>query len=140
MNAISFVVPGRPVPKGRPRVTRHGTYTPKSTQEYEKAVRTAWQNQSGKDFPADTPLAVFVYAHFEIPMSFSKKRRRALEGTPHTQQRGDLDNVVKSVLDALNGAAFPDDAAVCAVFAFKDFRAEPSTQVIIMEYNKEDFP
>ena len=137
MNAISFTVPGRPVPKGRPRVTRYGTYNPKATQLYEKAVRDAWKAQSGKSFPGGVPLAVYVGVHFEIPRSLSKKQRLALEGQPHTKQRGDLDNVVKSVLDALNGAAFPDDAAVCTVFAYKDFRAVPSTKVIIMEY-KED--
>ena len=36
--SVRFFVDGRPVPKGRPRVTRHGTYTPKSTREYEAAM------------------------------------------------------------------------------------------------------
>lgn len=39
--SVRFFVDGRPVPKGRPRVTRHGTYTPKSTREYEAAIRAA---------------------------------------------------------------------------------------------------
>lgn len=136
---ISFTVPGRPVPKGRPRVTRYSTYTPKSTVQYEEAVREAWRTQSGQSFPGGVPLAVYVGVHFEIPKSLSKKQRLALEGAPHTKQRGDLDNVVKSVLDALNGAAFPDDAAVCAIYAYKDFRTTPSTKVIIMEYKEDPY-
>jgi len=139
LNPITFTVPGRPVPKGRPRVTRFGTYTPDSTKKYEAAVRKAWQDQSGQTFPADTPLAVIVSVHFEIPKSISKKQRLALEGQPHTKQRGDLDNVVKSVLDALNGAAFPDDAAVCFIIASKDFHTEPCTEVTIMK-KKEASP
>ena len=131
---ISFTVPGRPVPKGRPRVTRHGTYTPKATLEYERSVLNSWREQSGQFFPDGTPLYVCVTAHFPIPESASKKRRAALEGAPHTQHRGDIDNVVKSVLDALNGFAFADDSAVCCLRAYKDYRTEPSTEVTIQPY------
>lgn len=138
---ISFNVPGRPVPKGRPRVTRHGTYTPKATLEYERSVLDSWRDQSGQFFPDGTPLTVIVTAHFPIPESASKKRRAALEGAPHTQNRGDIDNVVKSVLDALNGFAFADDSAVCCLRAYKDYRSEPSTEVTIMPYEeKEETP
>ena len=35
---IEFTVPGRPVPMARPRVTIHGTYTPKECREYKKHV------------------------------------------------------------------------------------------------------
>lgn len=137
---VSFTVPGKPVPKGRPRVTRYGTYTPKSTVEYEQAVRDSWRNQSGQAFGPDIPLFVTVSAHFEIPKSLSKKARLALRGAFHTKQRGDLDNVVKSVLDALNGHAFPDDCAVCIIHASKDFQDEPSTEVTIQDYQPEGSP
>ncbi|MGM9640540.1 MAG: RusA family crossover junction endodeoxyribonuclease [Faecousia sp.] len=135
---ISFTVPGRPVPKQRPRVTRHGTYTPEATRNYELSVLTSWQTQSGQRFPDGAPLAVYVTAHFPIPESASKKRRAALEGAPHTQHRGDIDNVVKSVLDALNGFAFADDSAVCCLRAYKDYRTEPSTEVTILPYDENE--
>ena len=131
---ITFTVPGRPVPKGRPRVTRFGTYTPEATRNYERSVRESWESQSGQFFPEGVPIEVHVTAHFPIPDSCSKKRRAALDGAPHTQHRGDLDNVVKSVLDALNGFAFPDDCAVCSILAYKDYRPEPSTEVTIQIY------
>ena len=137
---ISFTVPGRPVPKARPRVTRHGTYTPESTRSYERAVLVSWKSQSGQRFPDGTPLAVYVAAHFPIPASAPKKRRATLEGAPHTQHRGDLDNVVKSVLDALNGFAFADDSAVCCIRAFKDYRADPCTEVTILPYHEKEEP
>ena len=137
---IRFTVPGRPVPKGRPRVTRYGTYTPKATVEYERSIRESWSAQSGQSFPAGTPLFVTVSAHFEIPRSLSKKARLALRFAPHTRHHGDLDNVVKSVLDALNGHAFPDDCAVCMIHASKDYRDEPGTEVTIQCYNKEETP
>lgn len=133
---ICFTVPGVPVPKARPRVTIRGTYTPKSTREFEGRVLYAWMEQSGDSFPPGAPLCVHVWAHFPIPKGGSRARRAALEGAPHTK-RGDLDNVVKAVLDALNGAAFPDDAAVCQIFAAKDYRSEPGTAVVITEVQEE---
>ena len=137
MSIIQFVVPGPPVPKARPRVTQYGTYTPKRTLDYEKAVYTAWKQQSGVVFQADTPLIVYVYAHFAIPKSLSEKKKQALVGQPYTKQRGDMDNIVKAVLDALNKHAFADDSAVCAIVALKDYQPTPTTTVIIKEY-KED--
>lgn len=129
---ICFFVPGRPVPKGRPRVTRYGTYTPKSTVEFESRVSTVWRLKSGECFPPKVPLQAVVAVHFEIPKSESKKRKAAMVGTPHVS-RGDLDNVVKAVLDALNGKAFPDDAAICKIIAEKDYQPEPGVEVLITE-------
>lgn len=130
---IEFSVPGRPVPKGRPRVTRYNTYTPKSTVDYENRVRDAWQEQSGQAIDAEKPIRVDVAVHFEVPRSFSKKLRARLIGAYHIRQRGDLDNIVKSILDALNGHAFPDDCAVCVICASKDYAEIPSTDVTIRE-------
>lgn len=126
-----FVVLGRPVPKQRPRVTRYGTFTPEATVDFENRVREAWRRQDGTTFSEGEPLFVGVTAHFEIPRSLSKKKQAAMVGQPHTKQRGDIDNVVKSVLDALNKHAFPDDCAVYIIHAEKLYSAEPYTEVTI---------
>lgn len=127
----TFSIFGKPVPKGRPRVTRHGTYTPKSTRDFQAAVRQAWQEAGAVQFPAGAPLDVIVIAYFPIPQSVSKKRRAELSGAYHTAARGDLDNVVKAVMDALNGCAYPDDSAVCRIFAEKRYAATPCTFVSV---------
>lgn len=54
--SVRFFVDGRPVPKGRARVTRHGTYTPKSTREYEAAIRAAWERENVMPFAAGDAL------------------------------------------------------------------------------------
>lgn len=128
----AFTVPGRPVPKARPRVTAHGTYTPQSTREYEQRVRRAWQLAGSKTFAPGKPLAVAVVAGFPIPASLSEKRRAAMNGTPHVK-RGDLDNVVKAVLDALNGRAFVDDSLVWHIYAAKRWSPAPFTSVVISD-------
>lgn len=42
--SISVFVPVKPVPKGRPRMTRRGrVFTPQRTIDAETLVRTAWE-------------------------------------------------------------------------------------------------
>lgn len=57
---VTFAVYRRPVPKGRPRVTRHGTYTPKNTQIFEDAVRAAWLERGERPFEDGEALEVMV--------------------------------------------------------------------------------
>lgn len=127
---VSFTVPGNPVPKGRPRVTQYGTYTPKKTADYEKLVLRCWQAQSGQRLPPDTPLLASITAYFPIPKSLSKKKRAELDGTFHLK-RPDADNIAKAVLDSLNGHAYADDSAVQIDRSFKLYSIEPRVEVCI---------
>ena len=128
---VSFTVDGRPVPKGRPRVTQHGTYTPKSTQIFESAVRAAWLERGEKPFEDGEALDVMVYAYFPIPSGTAKSKRERLHLTPYLK-RGDIDNIIKAVLDALNGYAYKDDSAVFSVYGRKIYTTgEPFTAVTI---------
>lgn len=128
---VSFAVDGRPVPKGRPRVTRHGTYTPKSTQVFESAIRTAWLKKGEKPFEDGEALDVMVNAYFPIPSGTPKNKKGELHLTP-CLKRGDIDNIIKAVLDALNGYAYKDDSAVYSVYGRKIYTmGEPFTEVTI---------
>lgn len=128
---VIFGVYGRPVPKGRPRVTRHGTYTPKSTQVFESAIRAAWLEKGEKPFEDGEALEVMVNAYFSIPSGTPKSNREKLHLTPYLK-RGDIDNIIKAVLDALNGCAYKDDSAVFSVCGRKFYTdGEPFTAVTI---------
>ena len=48
----------------------------------------------------------------------------------------DLDNLVKAVLDALNGVAFDDDSKVAEIFAQKLYAPEPYVEVKISSYDQ----
>ena len=111
MREIDFTVPGRPVGKGRPRVTRYGTYTPQKTKDYEALVQRCWRTQSGVAFGGGIPLFASITAWFPLPKSTSKKKRALLEGTFHLA-KPDADNLAKAILDAGNGLFYPDDSAV----------------------------
>ena len=118
---LTFAVPGKPVPKQRPRMTRSGSvYTPAATTRYERLV--AKHARAAGAAPMTGPVAVDISVRFPIPKSWTKARRLAADGGPHTQ-RPDIDNLQKSVLDGLNGVAFSDDAQVCSVSAVKTWDA-----------------
>ena len=139
MRTVSFTVRGEPVPKGRPRVTRYGTYTPPKTKEYEKRIQDAWRVIDEHPFPTGTPVSVSVHAYFEIPQSVSQKKRKAMHMTPHIKHRADVDNLAKAVLDALDGIAYADDCAVSVLqvsksnvdgesFTFVELRGEEAAE------------
>lgn len=135
---VTFAVDGRPVPKGRPRVTRHGTYTPKSTQIFETAVRAAWIERGERPFEDGEALEVMVNAYFPIPSGTPKRKRDGLHLTPYLK-RGDIDNIIKAVLDALNGYAYKDDSAVYSVYGRKIYTmGEPFTEVTIRSVEDRD--
>lgn len=92
-----------PVPKGRPRLTRYGTaYTPAKTQAAEQAIRVAVK-RSYRDAPLDGPLS--VKATFYLPQA--KRNRKN-----YVTQKPDIDNLGKTVLDALNGVLWADDCQI----------------------------
>lgn len=125
-----ITVPGKVVGKGRPRFTKAGhAYTPKATVEFERRVRAVW---IAAGHPMLTgPLAVRVTVVRPLPKSAPKSR----DGEWDTY-RPDLDNVVKAVLDALNGVAYEDDAQVVMVTAVKSRRHRGETERVTVAINE----
>lgn len=99
-----FTIPGRAIPKARPRVTRAGyAYTPRTTQQFEQLVRIAYKNQCGNfEFPKGAPLLMNIEFCFEPPKSWPKqKREKAIQRKKYPTARPDLDNLWKAVADVL---------------------------------------
>lgn len=110
----------KPIAKARPRLGRYGTYTPKKTADYEKAVQLAYRNQFKKEEPFEKPVRIEIDFYFQVPKSYTKKQRLQFveENKPHTK-RPDLDNLVKAVTDALNGFAYKDDSQIYSMIIQK---------------------
>lgn len=108
------------VGKGRPRFTRYGrAYTPKKTRAFEQSVRAEWLRQYGDRFASwEGPVSLSVRASRELAAS----NPRYWEGRADTG-KPDADNVLKSVMDALNGAAYRDDAEIVSARVVKAKRA-----------------
>lgn len=113
MTAAEFTVPGRPQGKARARAAvvngRARMYTPSTTVAFEAAVRDAGAPHF--DAPMAGPVRLRIVAYFEMPKSWSKRKREAMHGQFHTQ-KPDGSNVLKAIEDGLNGVAFGDDCQV----------------------------
>lgn len=126
---IEFWILGTPVAKARPRMTRSGhVYTPQKTLDFERLVAECVRNCK----PIEGAVHVDIVAWFEPAKSWSKKKREAALWTPHTQ-RPDIDNLVKAILDGLNGCAFADDAQVAKITCVKKWGDSARTEVTISE-------
>ena len=146
---IEFTIPGEPRGKSRPRVVRlkngaSTSYTPDKTVAYEDLARQRFRQQwpsAELPFPDKTPVCVMITACFSIPKSASKKARAAMtEGLISPTKKPDVDNVIKIVLDALNGFAWHDDAQVVLLQVTKEYTEhEPFVRVQVTEYQDVPF-
>ena len=111
-SSTTFEVMGRPVPKARARGGRNGFYTPARTKTYE--TRVAATGRKHFTSPHECAVKVSMWFTFTPAKSWSKKKTAEHMSTFH-QQKPDLDNLEKSILDALNGIAYDDDKRVAWV-------------------------
>lgn len=107
----------RAVPKGRPRIANGHTYTPARTKDFEEQVGWAYKmainNGEAEEFFDGERLIC------DIIFSFIS-----------TSTRADIDNLVKSVLDGLNGVAYDDDRQVDILIAQKQYGCEEDSIII----------
>lgn len=135
---IRFTVPGKPKGKGRPRFSRGRTYTPASTVAYEKAIGFAARVGMGDLSFFTGPLEVHLTVNLEPVQSASKKARAAmLSGEIAPAKKPDLDNIIKAILDGMNGVAYVDDAQVCRLVVEKRYAEVEGVDVWIGPMNGE---
>lgn len=125
-------IPGRPVPKGRPRLGGTRVFTPRRTREAEMNLQ-AYMKQACRT-PLEGPLELSVWFSFRYPRSWPKAARQAVEdgGEPWYTGKPDLDNLVKLVKDAGNGILWRDDAQVVVLEAHKVYSVENGTTINLM--------
>lgn len=123
---MMFEIIGTPRGKGRPRFYNAGkfikTYTPKETASYENLVKLSYvqaaQLTGEKIIDKNVPIKVTINCLFELPQSWSKKRKAT---ACWCSKKPDCDNIAKSILDALNGIAFYDDSQVVQLSVNKTY-------------------
>lgn len=127
-------VPGEPVPKARPRMTRNGhVYTPKRTADYEAAVKAAWR-ETGAEKWHEGDLFIHLYFYLPIPKGYSKgKAELAKAGEIRPCKKPDWDNLAKAVCDALNGLAYEDDKQITDARVSKRYGEKPGVLITIVE-------
>jgi Holliday junction resolvase RusA-like endonuclease len=113
---LSFTVPGRCIPCPRPRTVRGGrAYYSKRYTDWRASARVEALKACGR------PLS---FEPVELSVWFCGTRANA-----------DIDNLLKSVMDAIQGVLIADDKQVQVVSARKEpADGEPSTYVELSAY------
>jgi Holliday junction resolvase RusA-like endonuclease len=135
--AIYFVVQGQPHGKGRPRASTRGgfvrLYTDLMTRNYEALVAKQAALAMGDFEIIETPVAVRINAYYNIPISWSKKKKAQALAGEIAPGKPDLDNVCKSLLDPIQGIIFGDDKSVVKLTIEKRFSYQPRVEVCVYE-------
>lgn len=130
--AITFTVPGQPVPQPRPCVSTRGgfarAYVPSRhpVHEYRTLIAAAARDAGLTD--TGEPLNVVIDAVFQRPKSHMRKA--GVKPDAPKLPRPDVDNIGKAVLDALQDV-MGDDTNVFRLVVEKSYGAEARTVVRI---------
>lgn len=137
MIQIYFTVP-QVAGKGRPRFARQGTfvktYTDAKTLTYEKSIQTYAKQAMGSTRPLIGAVAAYLHIGIPIPPSYSKTRQKAcIQGLERPTKKPDIDNIVKAVLDGMNGIVYLDDKQVVDLHLTKVYSSKERIDIMVKE-------
>lgn len=129
--------------QGRPRFSKYsGAYKSKKDIEYENLIKECFLKEA-KDFePSKRPVSILIAANYKPAKSTPKYvvdevTYGDFDYVP--QSKPDIDNIAKSVLDALNGVAYIDDKQVYSLTCDKFFDTTSNTDYLIVDINYSDY-
>lgn len=132
-----FEVIGDIVGKERPRVNMYTgrVYTPEKTKDYEFYIQQCFKMK----YPAYETLKgrvkIDIVAYLKIPKSTSKtKMQDMLDEKISPTKKPDVDNIAKSILDAMNKFIIEDDTQVSKISIEKKYALEEKVRIIVEEY------
>lgn len=117
-----------PIGSPRPRFRNTGrfvqTYMPASYTKHKDFIR----EQMPKAL-LDGKLKVTLSFYFKVPKSWSNRKKLLAIGQ-YKRTKPDIDNLIKTVLDAANDHLWKDDNQIVEIHSFKQYAEEPK---IILE-------
>lgn len=127
---IEFAVFGVPIPLQRHRVSRGVIFNP--SRKEQLAFSASSRRYIEKPF--DGPVEATLLFYFPRPKShYGTGRNKDIlkDNSPiWFTKRKDLDNLIKFVLDSLNGQAYFDDSQIVSIHAYKFYTCEePRVQI-----------
>lgn len=136
---LDLFVPGRPHPKKRPRSQKGGgrSWNPKENRQAEGEIIRLFRKKYGQSewmdmLPHHGPFLLecfFMYSQTETVRGRAKWfEGKDMDSTP------DLDNPLKTVMDALNGVAWADDKYILGLHAEKMYWDGQSGTYMIMSF------
>ena len=132
-----IIIPGNPIAKKRPRFARRGKFTMAYNDQGTEEGRFLFEAQKQIDECFGGPVKVSLQFHMPRPKGHYGTGKNAGKLKPsapviHTA-KPDIDNLMKFVLDCLNGEAFKDDSQVFKISGVKGYSDEPKTIIYIEE-------
>ena len=134
IDELLIEIPGKPVPKGRPRFNMKSgrIYTPKKTLDEELRIRAWIASKYYKHFEKYNNFTGLVILDLSYHLPFPSHFRKAnkIENAPHII-KPDLDNLMKLTIDAINKVLFEDDCQIGQINACKSASINPRTSIRI---------
>ena len=112
------------MPVSKPRMTRADTWKKRPCVTRYWAYKDEL-NEKIKELDIKVQDELFLEFYMPMPKSWSKKKKLDLLNKPH-QQKPDIDNLVKGVMDAI----FKEDSHVHTIYAKKIWSNEASMTFI----------
>lgn len=125
-----FGVRGRSIPTKRVgyKIDEDGqlqvTQLPRGTRDFERDIKRILADCPPKEWPYDSRLLIAISIH--------------LTETEH--QCKDVDNLAKSLLDAMKGTVYRDDAQIDALYIVKAISRSPSWMIGIRRLDDDPHP
>lgn len=119
-----------PMASPRPRFRKAGRYV----QTYMPTKYTNHKKMIQAQMPAlkiEKPIKLTIEFYFPLLKSWSNKKRLAMVGQ-YKVTKPDLDNLIKTVLDAANGHLWHDDNQIANINSFKKY-SEDSKIILKLE-------
>ena len=127
-----------PQQQERPRATGRGKfirmYDPPKTAKFKRELKQlARLEMQGKD-KFDSAISVTIRFFRKVQKSISKREHaRRTKGHVRPIVKPDLDNYIKSTLDALNGVIWTDDATIVELNTSKWYADDPRIEIEVKE-------
>ena len=131
--AYRFTIPAEVVHHPRPRVAKTGAFMPEKYRRWKSFAVMVLRGYPNDGWPIAPPVEVDIDFYFRRPKSRIRAYSKDLV-LPRSAARGDLDNAVKSVLDALQDAGImANDSAVWAIRARQWYSRECDDPEIVID-------
>ena len=125
---LSFTAQVAPCGKDRPRVSMASGYPRAYTSAKTRRFETIFSDVAhgammrAGHLPTYDAVRLRIVAYFPVPQSYSKKKRgECITGAIKPTGKPDIDNVIKTALDAMNGVVYADDKQVFEVVVTKQY-------------------
>lgn len=130
---ILIDIPGKPIPFKSPHVGARGTFNPRwhEAEQVKHQIREQYL-----DDIIDGPVEVWFMFYFEIPVSWSKKKRlSALNGHIQHTSTPDRGNCLKFYEDCLQGTVIKNDSCIVGGDVRKEWSTKSHTLIKIIPLN-----